>query len=196
MLFLPVEEEKVRGRVFAALAALLLVVGSTGCKESTLPFETIDGITILTRDELHGRLGHLIAVQTAPSSGQERSTQEKEVYLQIFDEDISDAPYIIQWHHTLMTPEGNLDRVAAVLAQSERITLAAGLPEGHMLFEEIVIGETDAATDAVVHHLRVTTADAVFYIGVHLNFSNRVKTHVAKEMAKPFRDTHPSGARE
>ena len=180
-----------------AIGTILLVAAllgsSIGCKKSTLPFETIDGIEILSREDLHGRLGHLIGVWQFPTKEKDRSDESATVYLQIFDEDISDAPYIFQLHHTFQIKSASeIDRVVSLLARAQGIEMVSDLPKGQSLYAEIEERDVQQDTDdianvaEVTHYLKVTANGEAYFIGMHIRYSDAVLAWFVKNLATPF----------
>ena len=168
----------------AVLLLLLAVIGMSGCKEDAAPFETIDALSVLSRADLHGQLGHLIQIQSAPAKGGQGSATT--VYAKVFDKDISDAPYYLQWKHTAAASD-YLSTIATVLSKAEALALVNELPQGVSFHEEVVIGKPNTTADRVTHCLEVTTEDGVFYVGVHIVFTSQVKAWLVNKLSQPLR---------
>lgn len=174
-------------KVTILLGLLLVLLGvHIGCREIAMPFETIDAIGVLERADLHGQLGHLIQVESSPNNG--RSGGATTVYATVFDKDISDAPYYLQWRHTPVRKGDYLSNIADVLGRAKDLTLVSKLPKGVPFYEEVVIGKPNTTiADSVTHCLKVTTADGVFYLGVHIVFTDTVKAWFATKLSQPLR---------
>ena len=173
---------------FGLLLALFCIGVNIGCRETAMPFETIDAIGVLDRADLHGQIGHLIRVESTPmgstpgnDNGRSGGTTT------VFDKDISDAPYYLQWKHTSVGTDDYLSTIADVLGRAESLMLVAELPQGVPFYEEVVLGKPNTTADRVTHCLKVTTADEVFYLGVHIVFTNTVKAWFARKLSQPLR---------
>ena len=179
-------------KITTALLLVVVVIGMSGCRETAAPFETIDELSVLQRADLHGQLGHLIQIQSKPKGGGQ-GVGATTVYAKVFDKDISDAPYYLQWRHVLadrpdeLSNAAYLDTIVALIEQAEAITLVDELPQGVPFFEEVVLGKPNTTADRVTHCLRVTTPDGVFYVGVHIMFTNEVKTWLMTKLSQPLR---------
>ncbi len=163
---------------------LVLVLVSIGCRETVMPFETIDEIGVLERADLHGQLGHLIQVKSSPNSG--RGGSATTVYAKVFDRDISDAPYFLQWRHISARSDDYISTIAETLGRAEGLALV-DKPNAVPFFEEVVIGKPNTTAKSVTHCLKVTTADGVRYIGVHIIFTDEVKAWFATKLSQPLR---------
>ena len=171
---------------------LIVVIGASGCREAPTPFETIDAIATMERADLHGQLGHLIHIQSAPSKRQGGSTTT--VYAKVFDKDLSDTPYFVQWRHTVKSPNDYLSKATGALRNAKNLTLVSKIPRGLSPdeYEEIVIGKPGTSPDWITHYLKITkTNGSVFYLELNIAFTNTVKRWFATKTIATTQGTHP-----
>ena len=129
--------------------------------------------------------GHLIQVESSPNSGQ--SGGATTIYAKVFDKDISDAPYYLQWRHTPLRAGDYLSTIAGVLGKAKSLMLVSKLPKGVPFYAEVVIGKPNTIAESVTHCLQVTTADGVFYLGVHIVFTDTVRAWFATKLSQPLK---------
>lgn len=157
--------------------ALLL---SSGCSRDGVLENPDGGITVTTREAIHGRVGHLVEFTIGNSA--DRVTDQ--VVLRLQDSDVTDSVLFLSLEHTLDTTT-SVATLFRVLKQATSVSLVPALPRGVKQRGGVILSFGEKTDPSFLIYLRVVTTTETLYWSVRGTLGADRRDWFLTEVRKP-----------